>query len=145
MEITGVRVENSCQVGLNMFSVQPYAQESKFWYSLWVSAGDLFLQMRHSKRQFKYAARRLKRCQNILQNDRFVKSLLQTNGNIFNEIRKYRGQNATFSTRIDEEVGAQNIATHFSDTYSQLYNKVKTDDQFPKTDFEVFKFLPKDM
>ena len=48
--------------------VKPYTEESKFWFQLWMSAGrpaegDVYLNMKLSKKQFKFAVRRLKRCQ----------------------------------------------------------------------------------
>jgi hypothetical protein len=45
--------------------------------------------------------------------------------NIFEEIKKYRGVSSTVSSRIDDEVGAANIANHFATIYSELYNRVE--------------------
>ena len=80
--------------------------------------------MKQSKKQFKYAVRRLKRCSDKIQADRFVSELLNGGGNIFKEIRKFRGSNSTFSSRVDEEVGSHNIANHFASIYERLYNNV---------------------
>ena len=126
--------------------VSPFAEESKFWYSIWISAGrpmdgNIFINMRHSKRQFKYAVRRLKRCQNILQNERLVKSLLQGNGNIFEEIKKHRSKPSSFSTSIDGVVGSVNIANCFSEIYGRLYNKVENDEHFSRISDKVTKYL----
>ena len=49
--------------------VKPYSEESKFWAATWRSAskpraGALFQAMQHSKQQYKYAIRRLKRANN---------------------------------------------------------------------------------
>ena len=46
--------------------IKPYAEDSKFWFSIWESLGkplqgDVFNRMRLSKNQYKYAIRRLKR------------------------------------------------------------------------------------
>ena len=41
--------------------------------------------------------------------------------NIFQEIRKFRGQSSTHSSRIDKEVGSLNIANHFAEIYKNLY------------------------
>ena len=95
--------------------VKPYAMESDFWYQVWVSAGkpingDLFYNMKHSKRQFKFAVRRLKRCSDTIQSDKFISSLLDGGVNLFDEIRKFRGSRQTYSSRI---VGSRNIANHF--------------------------------
>ena len=48
---------------------------------------------------------------------------------IFAEIKKFRRKCSTFSSRIDDEVGSKNIATHFAGIYSQLYNKVDNGDK----------------
>ena len=55
--------------GWNNF-VKPYAEESRFWSSLWISAGklmsgELFTLMKSKKNQYKYAVRRIKRCTDI--------------------------------------------------------------------------------
>ena len=110
--------------------VQPYLEESKFWNSLWVSAGklaagDLSTAMRQAKQQYKYAVRRLKRAGESIQNDKFVNSIVNGGVNIFDEIKKFRGSGVTCSSRIDDEVGSTNIADHFAGIYSELYNRVE--------------------
>ena len=42
-------------------------------------------------------------------------------GDIFKEIKKFRGQSTTISNCIDGEAGAQNIADHFQEIYESLY------------------------
>ena len=58
--------------------IKPYAEESKFWFNIWKSdgspqSGPVFENMRHRKKQFKFAVRRLKRCNNRILNDKFIK------------------------------------------------------------------------
>ena len=43
---------------------------------------------------------------------------------IFKEIRKFWGISNTSSSRIDDEVGSKNVASHFFGIYSELYNRV---------------------
>ena len=105
-KLGGLNVKNQKIHGWNEH-VRPYANECRFWHEVWVSAGkpiggDIFLNMKHSKRQFKFAVRRLKRCADRLQADRFVSSLLESNVNFFQELKKFRGKNSTFSSRIDD-------------------------------------------
>ena len=76
--------------------VKPFSNDSKFWYSLWLSQGKptsgyIFEHMKYSKHQYKYAVRRLKKCNNIIQNDKFLTGILQEGRNIFDEIRRLRG------------------------------------------------------
>ena len=110
--------------------VKSYSDESKFWKSTWQSAGQppmgqLFENMKYSKRQYKYAVRRLKRCNDTIQNNKFLAGVVNGDAKIFDEIRKFRGKNVTFSSRIDDEVGSKNIAKHFANIYTKLYNKVE--------------------
>ena len=114
--------------------VKPYQLESIFWHSIWISLGkprygESFWNMINSKNQYKYAVRRLKRAQNKLQNDKFLSSITKGGVNIFQEIKKFRGVSSTISSRVDEEVGATNIANHFATIYSGLYNKVELGDR----------------
>ena len=102
--------------------VKKYVDESKFWYAVWISAGktfggDLFVNIKQSKTQSKFAVRSLKRCVDKIKFDRFVSGLLEKGANFFQEIQKARGIHSIFSSRIDEEVGSQNIANHFADMY----------------------------
>ena len=109
--------------------VKPYLEESKFWNSLWESAGkpsggDLFNAKKQSKQQYKYAVRRLKRAGESIQNNKFVDNIVKGGTNIYDEIKKFRGSGKSCSSRVDDEVGSSNIADHFAGIYSELYNKV---------------------
>ena len=70
--------------------------------------------MKHSKNQYKYAVGRLKKCNDKIQNDKFIAGVLQNKKNIFDEIRKFWGKNNNCSSRIDSEVGSDDIALHFT-------------------------------
>ena len=108
--------------------VKPYCDESKFWHSIWQSSGSpntgpLFENMRISKGQYKYAVRRLQRVNYKIQNDKFVQSIIKGGVNIFDEIKKFRGSSKQCSSRIDDEIGVPNIASHFANIYGELYNQ----------------------
>ena len=54
--------------------VRPYSEESKFWFATWKSAGspsegELYNLMLYTKRQYRYAIRRLKGANDRIQND----------------------------------------------------------------------------
>ena len=71
--------------------------------------------MKTSKAQYNYAIRRLKQSASQIQNNKFLeKFVFGTSGDIFKEIKKFRGEHKTVSSRIDNEVGGQNIANHFA-------------------------------
>ena len=59
-----------------------------------------------------------------IKNDKFVSSIIGGGANIFKEIKKFRGSSTSFSSRIDNEVGQKNIANHFANIYSELYNRI---------------------
>ena len=84
--------------------VKPYYQESKFWHSIWESAGrpltgNLFNIMKHTKLQYKYAFRRVKKAKNKIQNDSFVTGVLQGGVKMYEEIRKVRGKVKKYNRR----------------------------------------------
>ena len=117
--------------------VKPYCDESKFWDATWTSAGKPLQGPLHdlkvkSKLQYKYAVRRLKRANQTIQNDKFVEGILSGGVDIFTEIKKYRGTFKHCSSRIDDQVGAGNIANHFAGIYSDLYNRHEHGEDFVK-------------
>ena len=85
--------------------------------------------MKKSKNQYKYAIRRLKKCNDIIQREKFIEGLLSPSGNIFKEIKRFRGKVNTVSSNIDGITGSQNIANVFAEKYQKLYNDVKNNDE----------------
>ena len=86
---------------------------------MWLSEGkptegELFVNMRLSRKQFKYAVRRLKRCSDRIRNENLADSLFNDGGNIFQEVKKLRGGSKTFSSRIDDKVSPHDMADHFA-------------------------------
>ena len=118
--------------GWNEF-IKPFSEESRFWYSIWVSAGkprigEIYSIMKSKKLQYKYAVRRLKRCKDMINNDKLLKALVTKDKCIFQEVKKLRKKKVGLSSRIDENVSPDSIANHFSEIYTKLYNNV-TDDE----------------
>ena len=107
--------------------VKPFHEEAKFWWSLWISSGkpndpndSIFVNMRSSKSQYKYAIRRLKKPTEEVQNSNFINSILNGSGSIFREIKKFRGIPKVVSNSIDEIIGSENIANRFANKYCEL-------------------------
>ena len=128
--------------------VKPFKIDSQFWFSTWLSAGkpevgNIYENMKYSKSQYKFAVRRLKRAQGKVQNDKFISSIINGGVNIFKEIRKFRGANTSISSRIDNEVGAENIANHFATIYSELYNRVQLDEKLEQISDTIEKDVDK--
>ena len=129
--------------------VKPFKIESQFWFSTWLSAGkpevgNIYNNMKYSKNQYKFAVRRLKRAQAKVQNDKFVSSIINGGVNIFSEIRKFRGNSTSISSRIDNEVGSENIANHFATIYSELYNRVQLDEKLEKISETIERDIDKE-
>ena len=102
--------------------VKPFSGESRFWYNIRASVGkpqtgELFAIMKCKKNQYKFAVRRLKRCTDMINNDRFIQSLLNTDSSIFTEVNKLRKKPICLSSRIDSKTSPVEIATHFSEIY----------------------------
>ena len=100
--------------------VKPFSEESKFWCSVWLSAGkpghgSLYDVMRDPKRQYSYAVRRLKKANDNIQNDQCVQAILRGGVDMFTKIKKFRGKTGNCSSRIDDQVGSKNIADRFAD------------------------------
>ena len=68
--------------------------------------GELFFLQRNAHMQYKYSIRRLKRVKSQLLQDKFTQKLLNGGGDIFKEIKKFRGQSTTISKCIVGGVGA---------------------------------------
>ena len=107
--------------------VKPFSEDSNFWSSVWISAGrpkegNLFTNMKKSKQQYKYSIRRLKKCNEIMERENFLESLLSSSGDIFKEIRRFRGKAQTVSSKIDNATEATAIANVFAEKYKNLYN-----------------------
>jgi hypothetical protein len=111
--------------------VRPFKDEALYWKALWESAGKkknhtLFTNMKSSS---KYTIRRLKKSAEQVQNNAFLDSIIQgKSGSIYKEVKKFRGQQQTVSSRIDEEVGSRQIADHFA--YQDLYGKCQLESEF---------------
>ena len=57
--------------------VKPYSDENKFWASVWKSQGHprsgyVLEQMKYHKKQYNFSVRRLKRCKNKIQDEKFL-------------------------------------------------------------------------
>ena len=128
-------MKSNANIGWNTY-VKSYQLESKFWCAIHQSAGTpnsgaLHDIARHTKMQYHYAVRRLRRATEKLQNDDFVKSITNKGGgSIFTELKKFRGSTKKCSNNIDGNTGSADIANHFANIYSDLYSKVELSDKF---------------
>ena len=120
--------------------VKPFHNESKFWYSLWLSAGkpiyshipgveqDLFKYMKLSRNQYHFAVRRAQNSVIQTENEKLVSKLGSTD--LFDEIKKLcKDRKSEVAATVDEAHGAENISNHFKNIYEELYNEQSDIDQ----------------
>ena len=83
----------------------------------------------HSKNQYHYAVKRLKRSTNSIINNKFVEACLNGDIDIFKEIKHMKGQSIKVPSNIDGNDTPENISNHFKNIYSDLYNSVPSDQE----------------
>ena len=87
--------------------------------------------MKSSKAHYKYAIRRTRKSAEHAQNNAFLNRIINAeSGDIFQEIKKFRGHQRVLSSRIDEQVGSKQIADHFASKYQKLYSKSQLGTKF---------------
>ena len=107
--------------------IKPYKDQARFWYSIWESAGrpqntNLHIIMKNTRNKFHYMLRKVQKKEKLLRKDKFVTECLSGNvNNILKEIKQIRQQNNAANT-VDGKSGSRNIAEHFKELYSDLYN-----------------------
>ena len=107
--------------------IKPLKDESIYWHTCWKNAGrpennQLHRQMRRSRNDYHQAIRVLRQNEKAIRKDRFINDYLNGNvNNILKEIRNMRN-NKVSPPIIDGVMGAENIAKHFKNIYSELYN-----------------------
>ena len=81
--------------------------------------------MKHTRNAYHYAVRRIKRNVDSIKQMNMANSLI--NGKVPNLIKELKSQRLGYTcakaTKIDGKFGCDNIANHFSEKYSELYNR----------------------
>ena len=103
--------------------VEPFKQDARFWYQLWLSAGkpsdgDLFQNMRKSRRVFKSAKRKCVNAGAALKRQNFIEASLSGDKDLFKELKKMRGTSNTTSTKVDGAANPEDIADKFQGIYT---------------------------
>ena len=109
--------------------VKPYRDDAKFWHAIWLSLGrplncEIHNVMKHTRNQYHYAVRKVKKNEAIIKQDNMLVSFLD--GKVPNLIKQLKSQRSDFKSHVpshmDGQVGNDNIANHFADKYCNLYN-----------------------
>ena len=112
--------------------VKKTQEDARFWHAVWMSAGkpmntELHRLMKHTRNQFHFAVRRVKRKEAEIRNNKFVKCCLDNNvQDLLGEIKKMRGRPDKNSEVIDGKSAESDISHHFSEIYETLYTSVES-------------------
>ena len=122
---------------LNWKEIAPYKEQAYFWHSVWLSAGkplnnNLHMIMKRSRNAYHLKIRKNKRILDRIKKDSMLKACLDSNGNIFTEIKKQRKCSRINATTIDGH--SNNIESHFAQKYKKLYNSVNDEENLFKTE-----------
>ena len=112
--------------------VEPFRDRAYFWHQVWISAGkpvntELHKIMKRSRNIYHYSYRKCKKSEMITSKNKLLDACLNGNGDIFKEIKRLRASKPTVATSMDGV--KNNIADHFKDIYSNLYNSVNDADE----------------
>ena len=107
--------------------VQPFRDDSIFWHQVWKSAGRpqntvLHNIMKRTRNLYHYQLKKIKKSEELIKKTKLLDACLNGNGEIFTEIKKMRKCTPVVALSMDGK--KDNIANHFKDIYSELYNSV---------------------
>ena len=131
---SGGRVNKNLKPGWSEF-VKPYKDDARFWYSIWISCGkpvncEVHRVMKHTRNAYHYAIRRIKNNASRIKENNMLTSLM--NGKVPNLIKELKSQRSGYkcdkASKIDGKFDSINIANHFADKYSELYNRNNSTD-----------------
>ena len=111
-------------------AVKPYQVEARFWYSVWLSYGkpincQIHHLMKHTKNQFHYAVRRMKRNASDTSSKKMMQSFkTDKRPGLIKSLKKLRcSDKVSPPLNIDDRSNPTEIANHFSTIYKDLYNR----------------------
>ena len=120
--------------------VTKYKSDLYFWFQVWVSCGrpintEVYKVMKRTRNVYHYILRKCVKNEERLKRSKLLSSCLGEGGDIFEEIKKLRKTKRTVATSIDGEKG--DIASHFGNIYSKLYNSAEDDADMEAVKIEV--------
>ena len=123
--------------GWNQY-VKPFRDDSLFWHSVWVSAGRpqntvLHQIMRSTRAKYHFAIKKIRRLESEIRKDNMLQDSLNGKINdILKHIKSTRKTNKGPVNNIDGIMGSDNISSHFSDIYKEIYNRHRSTDNVNK-------------
>ena len=113
--------------------VKPYRDECQFWFQLWCNNGkphngDIFQQMKSSKKQYMYAIRRCKRQESQLRYQKMAVSIADNNSrDLFKELKRINSSKRQKICSINNVTDPKQVADIFAKKYDSLFNSVPSD------------------
>ena len=122
-----------CKPGWNDL-VKPFQKECLWWHAAWRQSGSpgvgiVYEQMRSSKRQYKYAVRRLKHHQRDIKFQKMTEAINQNQTRDFFKELKRMNSCSGDTIYINNETDPKAIADIFAKKYDSLNNSVPSDSQ----------------
>ena len=117
--------------------VKPFRDDSYFWHQIWTSAGkpiNIELQ-RITKRTRNMYHYQYRKTEGKIVKNKLVDACINGNGDIFKEIKKIHAAKPAIATSMDGT--KENIAGHFQEIYSELYNSVDYHEELVKITIEA--------
>ena len=105
--------------------VSRHKEDAHFWFQVWVSCGrplnnEVHKVMKRTKNVYHYILRKSIKSEEKVKRSKLLSACLGEGGDLFEEIKKLRQTKRTVATSIDGV--KENIADHFGNIYSNLYN-----------------------
>ena len=120
--------------GWNQF-VKPFRDTAYFWHQVWISAGrplntELHRIMKRTRNLYHYHYRKCKKAEEKIVKNKLLDACINGQGDIFKEIKKIRAHKPVLAASMDGE--KDDIAGHFKNIYSTLYNSTNDQDELKK-------------
>ena len=121
--------------------VAPAQKDTKFWHSVWQSAGrptegELFRIKQRTRAKYHMAIKRVRRMADKIKSQKLFEAAMEGSLDLLNEMKKSHG--GKHSHDLPESVGGakgeEEICEKFKFVYEELYNSAKT-----TTQMNVFK------
>ena len=112
--------------------IQPYKDDANFWYAIWLSCGkplncQVHYVMKHTRNQYHYAIRRVKRNIEFVRNEKFLEHCKNKNPeNLLRDFKKIKNAKKMNVNSMDGFHNDKDISQHFANVYKDLYNRTDT-------------------
>ena len=112
--------------------VKPHKETAYFWHNVWKSAGrplnnQVHQIMKRTRNRYHMELKKCQRAEKTIKKNKLLDACLNGDGDLFVEIKKMRKTKTVVAYKIDGVT--QDIPSHFSNIYSDLFNSVKDSEE----------------